>query len=163
MFSHMSSTPGFWRKCRVAFRCARFTVWGAVLLLLAAFGWFNLIGLPGFLKTRLVAALHERGVQLEFSRMRLRFFHGLICDNVRVGAAQSAGGPVLTAREVQLRVNFPALLHRRLQVDGLVLHQGNFTLPLSPTNSLALTNLQTDLRFEADDTWALDQIGRAHV
>jgi hypothetical protein len=152
----MSSKPGFWRKCRVAFRCARFTVWALVLLLLAAFGWFNLVGLPDFLKTRLVTALHERGVQLEFSRMRLRIIHGLICDNVRIGEAQ-AGGPVLTAREVQLRINFPALLRRHLQVDGLALHQGNLSFPLSPTNSLALTNLQTELRFSGDDTWTLDQ------
>src|ERR1017187_1359130 len=149
--------PGFWRKCRIAFRCVRFTVWAAVLLALAAFAWFNVVGLPGFLKTRLVAALHERGVELEFTRMRLRRVRGLICDNVRIGAAQNSGGPVLTAREVQLRVNYPALLHRRLQVDGLVLHQGNFMLPLSPTNFLALTNLQTELRFEVDDTWVLDQ------
>ncbi len=149
--------PGFWRKCRIAFRCVRFTIWVAVLLALAAFAWFNVVGLPGFLKTRLVAALHERGVELEFTRMRLRLIHGLICDNVRIGAAQEAGGPVLAAREVQVRVNFPALLHRRLQVDSLVLHHGSFTLPLSPTNSLTLTNLQSELRFEADDTWALDQ------
>ena len=149
--------PGFWRQCRIAFRCARFAVWAAVLLALAAFGWFNLVGLPGFLKTRLVTALHQRGVQLEFSRMRLRVIHGLICDNVRIGGASSAAGPVLTAREVQLRVNFPALLRLRWQVDGLVLRQGNFTLPLSPTNVLTLTNLQSEVRFAADDTWALDQ------
>ena len=156
MFCDMSSKPGFWRKCRIAFRCARYTVWAAALLVLAAFAWFNLVGLPDFLKTRLVAALHERGVQLEFSRMRLRIIHGLICDNVRVGAAQNAGGPLLTAREVQLRVNFPALARLHFQVDGLVLRQGDFRLPLSATNSLALTNLQTELRFGADDTWALD-------
>lgn len=153
----MSSTPrGFWRKCRIAFRCARFTVWAAVLLVLVAIGWLNVIGLPKFLKTRLVTALHERGVQLEFSRMRLRFIHGLICDNVRIGEPDKTGA-VLTAREVQLRLNYWALLHRRLQVDGLVLHQGNFQLPLSPTNSLALTNLQTELRFAENDTWTLDQ------
>ena len=157
MFAGMSSKPGFWRKCRIAFRCARFTVWAAVLLVLGVLGWFNLIGLPDFLKTRLVAALHERGVQLEFSRMRLRLIHGFICDNVRIGEAEKSGGAVLTAREVQLRLNFSALLHRRLQVDGLVLHQGNFQLPLSPTNFLALTNLQTDLRFAENDTWTLDQ------
>jgi hypothetical protein len=149
--------PGFWRKCRIAFRCVRFAVWAAVLLALAAFAWFNVVGLPGFLKTRLVAALHERGVDLEFSRIRLRLIHGFICDNVRIGAAQSADGPVLKLRELQLRLDFPALLHRRLQVDGLMLRGGNFLLPLSPTNSLALTNLQSELRFEADDTWALDQ------
>jgi hypothetical protein len=149
--------PGFWRKCRIAFRCARFTVWAAVLLALAAFGWLNLVGLPAFLKTRLVTALHQRGVDLEFSRMRLRLIHGLICDNVRIGAPAAAGTPVLTVREVQLRVDFPALLHARLQVDGLVLRNGNFTLPLSPTNALALTNLESELRFAADDTWTLDQ------
>src|ERR1017187_486118 len=158
MFLDMSSKPGFWRKCRIAFRCARFTVWGAGLLLLAALAWFNLVGLPNFLKTRLVSALHQRGVQLEFPRMRLRIIHGLICDNVRFGLAENSAGPVLTAREMQLRVNFPALLHLHLQVDGLLLRNGNFTLPLSPTNSLALTNLQTELRFAADDTWALDQL-----
>src|ERR1019366_5947280 len=98
--------PGFWRKCRITFRWLRFTVWAAVLLALAAFGWFNVVGLPGFLKTRLVTALHQRGVELEFSRMRLRFVHGLICDNVRIGGANNAAGPVLTAHEVQLRVNF---------------------------------------------------------
>ena len=40
--------PGFWRKCRIAFRCARFAVWAAVLLALAAFAWFNLVGLPSY-------------------------------------------------------------------------------------------------------------------
>jgi hypothetical protein len=157
MFGEMSSKPGFWRNCRIAFRCARFTVWGIVLLALAAFAWLNVVGLPGFLKTRLVTALHQRGVQLEFTRMRLRIVHGLICDNVRIGAEEPAGGPVLTAREVQLRVNFAALLHGRLQVDGLVVRRGNFKFPLAADDSLSLTNLESELRFEADDTWALDQ------
>lgn len=149
--------PGFWRKCRFAFRCVRFTVWAIVLLLLAAFLWFNHVGLPGFLKTRLVSALHQRGVQLEFTRMRLRIFRGFVCDNVRIGAVDNATSPVFTAREVQLRVDYPALLHRRLQVDGLVLRQGKLNFPLASQDSLALTNLQGELRILPDDTWALDQ------
>ncbi len=148
--------PGFWRKCRIALRCVRFAVWGIVLLALCAFAWLNLVGLPGFLKTRLVAALHERGADLEFSRMRVRLIHGLVCDNVRVGVAENADSPVLAAREVQLRLDLPALLHRRAQINGLVLRDGWFTLPLSPTNALALTNLQAELRIQADDTWSLD-------
>src|ERR1035437_6005169 len=149
--------PGFWRKCRIAFRWLRFAAWAAALLVLAAFVWFNVVGLPGFLKTRLITALHERGVELEFTRMRLRLIHGLICDNVRFGWAKNTDGPVLTAREVQLRVNFPALLRLHPQVDGLILSQGNFTCALSSTNSLALTNLQSEVRFGADRTWTLDQ------
>ncbi|HUC83551.1 MAG TPA: hypothetical protein VL970_00050, partial [Candidatus Acidoferrales bacterium] len=153
----MSSKPGFWRKCRIAFRCARFTVWGVVLLLLLAFAWLNLIGLPAFLKTRLVTALHDRGVQLEFSRLRLRLVHGLVCDNVRVGAAQGVAGPLLVAREVQLKIDYPALLHLRLQVDGLTLRQGKLSLSVDPGNSLALTNLQGQLRILPGDTWSLDE------
>ncbi len=153
----MSSKPGFWRACRITFRCARFTIWGVALGLLLAFGWLNLIGLPKFVKTRLVSALHARGVQLEFTRMRLRLVRGLVCDNVRLGSVQGAGGPVLRAREVQLRVNYPALLHLRAQVDGLVLRQGSFTLPLAGNDALALTNLQGELRILPDETWSLDE------
>jgi len=153
----MSAMPGFWRKCRLAFRCVRFTVWGLVLLLLLAFAWFNTIGLPDFLKTRLVTALHDRGVQLEFSRMRLRLAHGLVCDNVRVGTGQGTPDSVLAAREVQLRINYPALLHFRLQVDGLVVRNGRLSLAVAPGNWLAVTNLQGQLRILPEDTWSLDE------
>ncbi len=74
----MSSKVGFWPKCRFAFRCFRFTVWIAVLLVLGAFGWLNTVGLPNFLKTRLVTALQQRNVQLEFTRMRLSLIRGLV-------------------------------------------------------------------------------------
>ncbi len=154
----MSSKPGFWRKCRIAFRCARFTVWGLVLLGLLAFGWFNLVGLPGFLKTRLVTAMHERGVQLGFSRLRLRVVHGLVCDNVRVGVTAGGAEPVFTAREVQLRIDYPALLHLHLQVDGLVLRDGRLNLSPAPDHALVLTNLQGQLRILPDDTWSLDEL-----
>jgi hypothetical protein len=148
--------PGFWRKCRIAFRCVRFAAWLAVLAVLAAILWCNRVGLPDFLKARLVATLAEHGVNLEFSRMRLSFTHGIVAENVRVGEAQTPDSPVFAARQVQLELNYPALLHRRWQLDGLVLRNGLFTLPVSPTDALTLTNLQTALRFQANDTWSLD-------
>jgi hypothetical protein len=148
--------PGFWRKCRIGFRCLRFTVWAVVLAGLLAFAWFNLIGLPDFLKTRLVAALRQNDVQLEFSRMRLRLIHGFVADNVRLGTGTGATQPVFTAGEVQLRLDYPALLHRQLQLDGLVVRNGKLTLPLAPTNALTLFNVQTELRFQTNDTWSLD-------
>ena len=147
--------PQFWRNCRIAFRCVRFAAWFAALALIAAFLWCNRIGLPGFLKARLVASLQEQGVKLEFSRLRLSLVHGFVADNVRAGQ-MAAGSPAFAARSVQLQLDFPALLHRRWQLDGLVIRNGNFSLPLSPTNALTLTNLQTELRFLPDDAWALD-------
>ena len=152
----MRFIPGFWRKCRIAFRCVRFAVWLAVLAVLAGFLWCNRVGLPDFLKARLVGTLSAQGVTLEFTRMRLSLVRGIVAENVRVGGTATADGPTFAAGQVQLRLNLPALLHRHWQLDGVVLRDGRFTLPLSPTNGLTLTNLQTELRFAADDTWSLD-------
>ena len=147
---------GFWRKCRTTFRWCRITAWLLILFTLCLGIRLNRVGLPDFLKTRLVAALHDNGVDLEFTRLRLSLVRGLVADNVRMGDAKNAGLTTLTAREVQLRLDYGALLHRRLEVNGLTVHDGSFTLAASPTNSLALTNLQSELQFGADDTWTVN-------
>ena len=152
----MRFNQGFWRKCRLAFRCVRFAAWALLFALLLAFLWCNRLGLPDFLKARLVGTLSERGVMLEFSRMRLSLVHGFVAENVRAGQADTPDSPVFTARQVHLQLNYSALLHRRWQLDSLVVRDGQFTLPLSPTNALTLTNLQTELRFLPGDTWVLD-------
>ncbi len=148
--------PGFWRKCRVCLRWFRRAALVAVVALICAFVWLDRVGVPDFLQRRLVESLRARGVELEFSRLRFSLLHGLIADNVRVGHAAAPDSPALTAREVRLELDDMAVLHRRLQIDGLVLNQGQFILPLSPTNALKLDDIQTELRFQANDTWSLD-------
>jgi hypothetical protein len=152
----MPSQPGFWRKCRTGFRWLRITVLFTVLALVCALVWFNRIGLPDFLKRRLVETLQTRGIELAFTRMRLNLVHGLVVENVRIGHAEAPDDPVLSLAEIQLQLNYRALLHRQWQVDGLVLRQGKFVWPLTPTNALTLGNIQTDLRFQTNDTWSLD-------
>ena len=147
---------GFWRKCRACFRWFRISALFVVLAVLCAVVWFNQIGLPDFAKTRLVAALHERGWNLEFTRLRLRFGRGIVAENVRIGDAQAAASPVLSLAEIQLQLNFPALLRRQVQVDGLGLRQGRLIWPLATTNVLKLDNIRTELRFQTNDTWSLD-------
>src|SRR5271154_5840184 len=105
--------PGFWRKCRMCFRWFRISAWLTLIAAICTAVWFNRVGLPDFLKTRLVATLHERGIELEFTRMRLRFERGIVAENVRIGQVQANGGPVLSLAESQLRLNFRALLHRQ--------------------------------------------------
>ena len=146
--------PGFWHKCRVGFRWCRISLWLVVLAGLCAVLWVNKIGLPDFLKARLVATLHERGINLEFSRMRLHFVRGIVAEQVRIGGTRTAG-PVLTLAEVQLQLDFHALLRRQVQVDGLYLREGRLVWPLSPTNHLQLDNIQAALRFQTNDTWSL--------
>ncbi len=146
-----------WRKCLTVFRWCRFTLWSVILLALLAFGWLNLIGLPDFAKKPFSDTLRERGVQLEFNRMRLRLIHGLVAENVRVGKNDGTRAQ-LTASEVQMHLNYPALFHGNFQVDAVVLRNGKFTLPVSPSNSLTLLNIQTEIRLLPGQTWALDDL-----
>jgi hypothetical protein len=146
----------FWRKCRTAFRWCRISLWLVVLAAACALLWLNRVGLPDFLKTRLVAELRSRGVELEFSRMRLNLVRGIVADNVRIGHAQTPDSPALSLAEVQLQLDFRAMLHLRLQADGLVLRQGQLVWPLTSTNALTLDHIQTELRFQKNDTWALE-------
>jgi hypothetical protein len=148
--------PGFWRKCRVCIRWMRRAAMVATVALICIFVWLDRAGVPDFLQRRLVESLRERGVELEFSRMRFSLFRGLIAENVRAGHAAAPDSPALSARKVRLELNYRAALHRQLQLDGLVLEQGRFILPLSPTNALTFDNIQTELHFLPDDTWSLD-------
>jgi hypothetical protein len=152
----MRDPIGFWRRCRVLFRQLRRATMFAALVLACAILWLNRVGLPDFLKRSLVETLHARGVELEFTRLRLSLGRGLVADNVHIGRTGKAGSPVLSLQQVQLQLDYRALLHRQLQVDGLVLRQGKFVWPLSPTNTLVLDHIQADLRFQANDTWSLD-------
>jgi hypothetical protein len=147
---------GFWRKCRLCLRWSRRAALVAVVALICAFVWFDRVGVPAFLQRRLVASLRERGVELEFSRMRFSLFRGLIAENVRVGHTAETDSPALSAGEVRLELDYHALMRRQLQLDGLVLLKGKFILPLSPTNALTLDDIQTELHFQANDTWSLD-------
>ena len=89
---------------------------GELLAGLLAFAWFNLVGLPGFLKARLTATLHERGLDLEFSRMRLRLARGFIAENVRVGGTNNLGATRFAAKEIQLRLDYGALLRGKFEI-----------------------------------------------
>jgi len=152
----MRKSSGFWRKCRTVFRHFRRLIIFVALVLICTVLWLNQVGLPDFVKRPLVETLRARGIELEFSHLRLSVRRGLVASDVHIGLAEKVEGPALSLQQVQLRLNYRALLHRRLQVDGLVLRQGKFVWQLSSTNALELDQIQSDLRFQSNDTWSLD-------
>lgn len=155
----MGERTEFWTKCRLNFRRCRMVVHLLILTLILIILWLNQIGLPGFVKRPLLQALRQHGIELQFSRLRLNFVHGLVADNVHIGG-EAPDLPSLAVQEVHLRIDYPALLHRTLQLDGIVLRQGTFTLPVSATDEppsvLTIDHIQTELRFETNDTCSLD-------
>ena len=151
---------GFWRGARICFRWCRITVWLCILAVLCGLVYLDEVGLPGFVKRPLLETLRERGLDLQFTRLRLRGYHGIQADNVRFGPMSVTGGPSLSAREVAVRLDLHELLRFHLQVEGVSLHQGNFEWPLAESNapprSLKVENIETSLNFLPDDKWSLD-------
>src|SRR5689334_9308314 len=93
--------PRSLRLLRIYFRRVRICVWLVTLVLLGALLYFNQIGLPNFVKNPLLEKLRARGVYLQFTRLRLRFPHGLVADNVLFGSATNSASPALGVKEVQ--------------------------------------------------------------
>ena len=144
---------------RIYFRRFRVTVLLLVLALLGAGIYLNRVGLPDFLKQPLLEKLRARGLDLEITRLRLRWYRGIVAENVRWGHAD---GPGLALKEVELRLNRRALAGLQLQVDSLALNQGRFVWPIARTNeapgALTVDDLSAQLRFLPNDVWTLDNL-----
>jgi hypothetical protein len=146
---------------RRLFRGGRFCALSLLLLVLSGLIYFNQVGLPGFLERRLVAELRARGVELEFSRLRLRWYRGLVAETVTLTQPNLTEGPELTFGEVVLDLDAAALAHLRLQLNALELLGGRLVVPLASTNEpaqrLVVDHISTHLRFQPGDRWELDR------
>ena len=150
----------FWRRCRIYFRRFRIAVWLMILAVISALLYLNQVGLPGWAKRPLLDKLRARGIELQFTRIRLRWYEGIVAENVRFGRADEPAGPHLTAGEVQVLLEPRALLKFQPQVKALMLRQGRLVWPIAGSEQaprqLSAEHIRTDLRFLPDDQWALD-------
>src|SRR2546427_431551 len=96
------------QKFRRCFRWCRIALLFSVLLLLGGLVYLNRVGLPEFLKVRLVSELRARGVDLNFTRLRLRLQHGLVAENISLGRADDPFGPHLSVGEADIMLDPPA-------------------------------------------------------
>jgi hypothetical protein len=155
----------FWRLLRIYFRRFRIAVWTFILLLLASLIYVNQVGLPGFIKAPLLEKLHAQGIDLQFSRLRLRWYQGLVAENVRFGQVTENPHPEVTAAEVQVHLDYRALAHFHLQVDSLRLRRGSVVFPVpdpAQTNrQISLQDIQTDLLLLPSDQWDLEHFTAA--
>jgi len=137
----------------------RIVLWLMLLGLSGTWVYLNQVGLPGFVKRPLLDKLRARGIDLEFSRLRLSWSRGILAENVTFGQANHPLSPRATFSQVQVQLNYRALARRQFQVDALVLRKGRLVWPIAETNrpprQLTLENIQTDLLFLPNDQWAL--------
>src|SRR5262245_53982217 len=145
------------RRC---LRWCRVTLLFSILLLLGGLVYLNRVGVPEFFKARLVSELHARGVDLNFTRLRLRWYHGLVAENISLGRADDPVGPHLSLGKADIKLDPDELRHLRFHVNSLRLHEGRLVLPLLSSNGLpeqfVVTGIMTELRLLPQDRWELD-------
>src|SRR5579862_8700983 len=109
----------FWRICRIYFRRFRISVWFLILALLASIIYVNQVGLPDFVKRPLLEKLKARGLDLQFSKLRLSWYQGIVAENVHFGPANQELPAHLNVSKVQVHINWNAAAHLQLQIDSL--------------------------------------------
>jgi len=131
------------------------------LTVLVVLVYLNQVGLPDFLKTQLQKELQARGLDLQFERLRLRWYRGVVADAVTLGTTTQLEGPKAHFGQVALRFNHRALCRLRFDVAALAIRDGRLVLPLlergQPPAQVALERIRTQLRFLPGDQWELDE------
>jgi hypothetical protein len=150
----------FWRLLRIYFRRFRITVLLVTLGFLVLLVYLNQHGLPGVVKRPILEKLRARGLELEFSRMRLRWHRGIVADDVRFGRLEVPNLPRLSAQEVEIDLDLRALVKGQWQVDALSLRGGRLVWTLTETNApdrtLEVNDIEATLRLAPGDEWRLE-------
>jgi hypothetical protein len=145
---------------RLARRLLRVVVL-AVLLAAGFLTYLHQVGLPEFAREALIRELRIHGIELDYGRIGLRWYRGIVAEQVSLGQTASVGGLQLLLPEVAFRLHVPSLLRLRPVVKSLELRGGRFVLPLHPEGAaveyLTLEDAEAELRFAADGTWRLDR------
>jgi hypothetical protein len=155
----------FWFRLRCVVRWCRITLWLSLLALVVAAIYLNAVGLPDFLRTRLLDGLRQRGVDLNCARLYWSWYRGVVADGVTFGPLDDAAGPQASAAQVAIHTDLKALCHGRIEPRTFSIRNGHFRLRLSATNEpplfFALAGIQCSLHFLPNDEWQLDQL-QAH-
>lgn len=158
--SHPHKPRAFWRLARLWFRRFRVTCWLLLLLLLVTLIYLHQVGVPGPFRRAVVKSFAAEGVSLEFSRLRLSWYKGVLAEQVRIRPSTDAPAPELECERVDLNLSFRRLLLLELQPESVALTSGRLRLPYVTTNgvtsSLVVSNIQGTLRFEHGGDWHLD-------
>ncbi len=145
---------------RRAFRLCRKLALLLLCLLVCAVVYVNQIGLPGFVRTPLLARLEERGIQAEFSRLRWRWHEGLVAENLILRQLGATGGPEFHSAEASVRLDMERLIRAGVRVESVGVKDGHFSWVLPGADGLAalqLEGIDADVAVTPDQSFNLRQ------
>ena len=140
---------------RRMFRWFRISVLLTILALVIAGIYLNVVGLPGFLKRPLVAKLLAEGVRLDFSRMRMRWYRGIVVDHATFTFLKYPLSPSFSAQETELDIDLRSLGNSRLKLNSVTIEKANLNWPVSTNRALSLSNITTRIYFDSAEQFHL--------
>jgi hypothetical protein len=149
----------FWNWSRRLFRWCRIFVLGLILLAAIGLLYLNRVGLPKFVKKRVVAALEAEGLNVEFTRLRLSGYRHIVVDGMSLVITNTPAPLIFAARQAELKFDRGALRSFAFKLESLQLQSGTLAIDLTETNglkqALAVENIKADLRANSEDRWTL--------
>ena len=143
----------------MVFRWCRISVLLMVLGVVLLGIFVNRVGLPESAKARLVAGLRAQGWDVQFSRLRLHWYRGLVAEDLQLHRTNHLAGPNLFIEEAACRFRTDALWRGRIEVAAVQLDNARLIWPLAgraqPARNLFLDQLAGELRFLPEDAWEL--------
>lgn len=149
------------RRRRVVLKWCRITILLAIFCALVLGVFLNKVGLPESVKQRLVARLRAAGWEVEFSRLRLRWYRGLVFDHLHLHHLRAANAPQVFADEAECSFARQALLRLSFEPTGVQLRNARLVwLPpgSNPPPALVFNDVEGALRIGRDGTWELTSL-----
>ncbi len=151
-----------WQRFKRAFRWFRILVLTIVLLLVLLGIQITQVGVPGFIKTNVLARLQDKGIALEFDSLRYAWFEGLVAETVTIGSASDPNAPGFSVDRARLKLRGNPFWGDDFEVESLDLNGGNVILPLvvsnQPTHNFTIENIRSEVLLHGKDTWELTQL-----
>lgn len=143
------------------FRWFRIFVLALILFAAVALLYLNRVGLPNFVKKRIVASLEAEGLDVGFSRLRLSGYRHIVIDHMGLMGTNGTAPYQFSARQAELKFDRQALRSLNFKLESLQLRNGILTIDLVRTNTNAapqvfvINNITADLQSNAADRWTL--------
>lgn len=148
-----------WRILIACFKWTRVAILLALLGLVVLGLFLNRVGLPDWVHRRIVAQMEEKGWDMQFSRLRLRWYRGIVADQLQLSRTNTMTGPNLFVESAEFRLNARALRSFDLQANSVLLSGARLVWPLPGTNlprqTFVLNKVRGELLFKPGDQWEL--------
>jgi hypothetical protein len=145
------------RICRVCFRWCRIAVWLLILAVVLAVIYIHHFGLPADLKERLQRSAAAQGINLDFAKLRWRWYQGCVAEGFILARTNVASVWRLTANEATLDLGLTELFDKRFRLNSLNVNNATLSWQ-SRTNSsrVVARGISTEFSLASHDRLVLE-------